>query len=264
MASYTLYTFEYSVWAAVAELGVWETGYTDEEVEFKRVNLVDGENFNPDFLALNLEGTVPTLQAKDGSLYTNTKAAVAELMKHGRIQLNAGSSAVLDMMHNPKYDSNFSLVSVRDEEELKAKAASVPGIFAAGRAEPYKAFYEAKLAVNGGLLAIYQGKVPTEVTEGFFTQSKAHFENVSSGLYEVFPDLISSTGLPEDGPTVSDLFFGAWLARISATVGGKTTEDGLNALETAFGKPLPKKIVAYWNSWGARVSWKKVYAAGIH
>ncbi|KAJ7580282.1 hypothetical protein C8J56DRAFT_795674 [Mycena floridula] len=271
MALYTLYTFEYSIWAA----GESETGFNDGEVEFKSINLVQGENFNPEYLALNPEGTVPMLQAKDGSLYTNTKAAVAELVKHGRIQLNAGSAAVLDAIHDQKYDSNFSSVSVRDEEELKAKAASVQGIFTAGRqaalekystgpgAEPYKAFYEAKLAANGGLLAIYQGKVPAQVTEGFFTQSKAHFDTVSNGLYKVFPDLISSTGLPEDGPAVSDLFLGAWLARISSTVGGKKTEDGLKALETAFGKPLPKKIVTYWNSWSARDSWKKVYAGGL-
>ncbi|KAJ7580235.1 hypothetical protein C8J56DRAFT_1030121 [Mycena floridula] len=286
MALYTLYTFEYSVWGAIAALAASETGYNDEEVESKSVNVPQGENLKPEYLALNPAGTVPTLQAKDGTLHTNTKACVAELIKHGRIKLDAGSAGIIEAMHNPKYDPNVSLLSARNDEELEAKATSLPGIYAAGRqaalekystgpgAEAYKAFYERELVeaaniigrpTNIGLLALYQGKATAEVTERFFTQSKAHFDTVSNGLYEVFPDLISSDGLPENGPTVSDLFFGAWLARISVTVGGKTTEDGLKALETAFGKPLPQKIVTYWNSWGARESWKKVYGAiGLH
>ena len=54
-------------------------------------------------------------------------------------------------------------------------------------AAPYKTFYEEKKKANGGLLAIFQGKVPAETKEGFFKTSQAHFENVKKYLYEVLP-----------------------------------------------------------------------------
>lgn len=74
MSKPILYTFQMSVWAAVPELALYvsilfptgsynvftmirishrvELGYTDEDVEKKVINLVEGANFSPVFLEI--------------------------------------------------------------------------------------------------------------------------------------------------------------------------------------------------------------------
>jgi len=132
-------------------------------------------------------------------------------------------------------------------------------------AAPHKDFYDAKIAGNGGLLAIYQGKAPEAVKLGFFAKSQAHFETVSSVFFEVLPPYLPESGfIGGESPGEDDFHIGAWLARISATAGAKASEDGLKALESALGKPIPAKVAAYWNAWIERPSWTVVYADGLH
>ena len=130
---------------------------------------------------------------------------------------------------------------------------------------PHRAFYDDKLASNGALLSIYEGKVSEEILLDFFRKSQAHFDSVSKAIYEIIPEYLPSKGfLGTDRPGEDDFHLAAWLARIAATVGAKQGGVGLQAFELAFGRPVPEKVASYWNAWIQRASWKRVYAAGLH
>ncbi|KAJ7139837.1 hypothetical protein C8R44DRAFT_606389 [Mycena epipterygia] len=271
----TLYVFAGSVWAAAAELAVADLGYSESDVTLKSVNLVLGENFAPSFLKINDKGTLPTLEA-DGKVYTTTAEVIAALVKDAPVKVKAGT-AIIDTIHDDKFDPNFAMFLSRDEAELSAKGSGMPGMFVAKRQEalekysqeaegaPHKDFYEAKLAQNGGMLAVVTGKAPAEHKAGFFAKSQDHFDTVKTAVFEVLPGFLPTSGfIGGERPGEDDFHVGAWLTRIAATVLAKSSDDALAAFETAYGAPVPAKVAAYWGAWTARPSWKKVYAGGLH
>ncbi|KAK7064468.1 GST N-terminal domain-containing protein [Favolaschia claudopus] len=271
----TLYIFAGSVWAAVAELAVAELGYKEGDVTFKTVNLMEGENFAASFLKINPNGTLPTLES-DGKSHTSTAEVTAALVKDAPIKVKAGSS-IIQTIHEDKYDPNFAMLLARNDEELNAKSAGLAGMFLSKRqaaleklsaepgAEEFKAFYDTKKGQNGGMLAIVTGKAPAEHKNGFLAQSQAHFDNVKSAVFTVLPGFLPDSGfIGGEIPGEDDFHVGAWLTRIAATTGAKSADDALAALEKAYGAPVPAQVAAYWGTWTARPSWKKVYADGLH
>lgn len=122
-------------------------------------------------------------------------------------------------------------------------------------------FYKAKIAGNGGLLAIYSGTAPDKATQQFYATSQQHWENLRKFILEELPGYLPESGfIGGERPGEDDFHLGAWLARIVATTGGKDA----SALEAELGQSVPPKVVAYWATWSVRDSWKKVYAQGLH
>lgn len=108
----TLYTFGASVWGAAAELAVHELGVPD--VEFKQTNLLQGENFEPAFIAKNPNATLPTLEA-DGKTFTNTTDVVHYLASIAPTPLpepTAEQKELIRIIHEDQYDPNFALLLV--------------------------------------------------------------------------------------------------------------------------------------------------------
>lgn len=56
-----LYYGSTSVWSSVVRLTIVEKGYGADEIEFKLVNMVAGDNYKPEYLRINPFGTVPAL-----------------------------------------------------------------------------------------------------------------------------------------------------------------------------------------------------------
>jgi len=272
MSKPVLYTFGGSVWAAVPELAIIELGI---DVDKKVVNLINGENFDPAFIKINPNATLPTLEA-DGKVYTNTADVVSYLVKNASVPVKAGTS-LIPLIHEDKYDPNFAFLLARNEEEIQAKAGSVPGLFLSNRqtalekysatphAVPFKSFYEAKISGNGNLLAIYQAKVPDHVKNGFFESSKQHWENLRVFIKETLPGYLPESGfIGGERPGEDDFHVAAWLARIAATLGGDAGKDGVKVLEKELEGPVPNKVANYWAAWSERESWKVTYREGLH
>jgi len=267
-----LYVFGLSVWSAAPELAVAELEYPEGAVEKKVVNLVEGENFTPEFLAVNPKATLPTLQA-DGEVFTDTASVTHWLVKHASKKVTTGTTFITKI-HEDKYDPNFPLLLVRNDDELKAAADGFPKLFVQNRqnalekhsktekAAPFKQFYQDKIAGNGGILAIYKGEASPD---DFYKQSEAHWKTISDFILNELP-----TTLPESGflggaaPGEDDFHLGAWLARLVHVSGGKNDKEGIKALEKETKQPIPPKVVAYWVAWSERPSWNKVYADGLH
>ncbi|KAJ6508855.1 hypothetical protein C8R45DRAFT_969051 [Mycena sanguinolenta] len=281
----TLYGFEASIWTAVTELAVAELGYEDGDITTKAVNVVEGENFAPWFVKLNPAATVPVLES-DGKVYTSTEGVVACLVKDAPVKVKAGTAAIIETIHEQKYDPNFALFLTRDNAEMTAKRTALPGTFQAlpttflanrqrilekyvhepdSDAAPYRAFYEGKLAENTGMRALFTGTARTEEQAAFFTASQAHFETVKQAVFEVFPAFLPESGFIGGAvPGEDDFHAGAWFTRIAAIFGATAAEEGLAAFEKAYGAPVPAKVAAYWEAWTRRASWRKVYAKWLH
>ena len=187
----------------------------------------------------------------------------------------------------------------RSDEELKAKAGSIPGIFVANRASTafdveflhslltsprfrsgqaalerisatpeaakFKSFYDEKIASNGGLLKVYKYEVPEEAKKGFFQNSTGHVANIRDLIVNVLPSKLPASGfLAGEKPGEDDYHLIAWLARIASTVFASNDADGILAYKKELGVDVPSSVVAYWKLWAARPSFKVVYAGGLH
>ncbi|KAI0361707.1 hypothetical protein OH77DRAFT_1417974 [Trametes cingulata] len=276
MSEPVFYTFGLSVWAAAPELAIAELGYPADAIQTKVVNLVEGENFTPEFLKINPHGTLPTLVA-DGKAYTNTKDVVHYLIEHAPKKGVTPGTAFIDTIHEEKLDPNAPLLLARTEEELKASASGFPFTFVNNRqksleknsthpeAGPFKAFYDEKKAGNGGILTIYKGEASEEAKQAFFKHSAQHWDALASFLLNDLPALLPDSGfLGGDSPGEDDFHLGAWLARIVHLTGGKADKDGYKSLEKETKKPIPPKVAAYWAAWIERPSFKRVYVEGLH
>ncbi|KAI0639331.1 hypothetical protein C8Q77DRAFT_53853 [Trametes polyzona] len=275
MSKPVFYTFGHSVWSAAPELAIAELGYPDDAFETKIVNLIEGENFTPEFLKINPHATLPTLVA-DGKSYTNTKDVVHHIVEHAPKKAAPGT-AIIDTIHAGRIDPNAPLFFARSEGELQEKASGFPSTFARNRqnslekngarpeAAPFKAFYDEKKAANGGILAIYKGEASAEAREAFIKQSIQHWEALAAFILNELP-----AALPESGfiggatPGEDDFHVGAWLTRIVQLTGGSAAKDGYKSLEKETKKPVSPKVAAYWAAWVERPSFKKVYANGLH
>uniref|UniRef100_A0A0W0GBG9 GST N-terminal domain-containing protein n=1 Tax=Moniliophthora roreri TaxID=221103 RepID=A0A0W0GBG9_MONRR len=273
MSKPVLYTFSGSAWAAAPELAVAEL-YPDGAIDMKVVNLVRGENFNPSFIKLNPNATLPTLEA-DGKAYTTTKDVVAYLVENASRPVKRGTS-LIDIIHEDRLDPNLALLLSRNDEELKAKGAELLSAYLSGRqdalnkfsasieATPFKAFYEAKIAANDSVLSIYKSEAPDAAKEEFFKRSQVHFDTIAAFVNQDLPNYLPVSGfIGGEEPGEDDFHLGAWIARIVATLGAQTSEEATQAVERSYGKSLPEKVAVYWRVWVSRPSWKKVYAKGL-
>lgn len=69
---------------------------------------MNGGNFEPSFLKLNLNATLPTLAAGSNT-YTDTKSVVSYLNSIASSPV-AKATAFTDLIHEDKYDPNFALL----------------------------------------------------------------------------------------------------------------------------------------------------------
>ncbi|CAE6435090.1 unnamed protein product [Rhizoctonia solani] len=290
-----LYVFGASVWASAPSLALLELKYPPGAVEEKVVNLLEGENFTPEFIKINNNATLPTLVTADKT-YTDTAGSVEWIVlnaptpgiksthQDGSVEwivLNAPTPGiksthqdVIVAVHRDNIDPNFSLLSARTQEELDSKRGGIPGQFIRQRQakleelapkspEDLKVWYKGKLEFNGFLSSVYAEGASSDVTSGWFDKSNQHWENVKAFITSELPNFLPESGFI-DGvvPGEADFHVAAWLARTAGVSGAKI--DDVAPLGEALDLSLDPKIVAYFNAWKVRDSWKKVYEEGLH
>jgi len=275
MTKATLYTFGGSIWGAAAELAVASLGYTDDEVELKSCNLVNGENFEESFLKLNPNATLPTLVVSPSVTYGSTYDVVNYLVsKKPGVAGKVSDTKIIEVIHDENVDPNKAFLVARSEADLKEHSAGFPGTFVRSRqaklesllkvsSPENKAFYERKIAENGFLVTVYDGKGDHIA---FFAEANAHWQRIANLITDELPKYLPDSGfIGGDKPGPDDFHVGAWLARIGMLTGGPVDADGWKSIAKELnGKPVPAKVQSYWAAWSAQPAWKKVYAAGLH
>ena len=138
-------------------------------------------------------------------------------------------------------------------------------ISATPEAAEFKAFYDEKIAANGGLLKVYKYQVPDEAKNGFFQVSTSHVANMCDLILNALSTKLPASGfLGGERPGEDDFHVIGWLARIASTVFAPNDATGILAYEKELGVPVPPSVVSYWKLWAERPSFKTVYAGGLH
>ncbi|KAJ1311392.1 hypothetical protein OPQ81_009884 [Rhizoctonia solani] len=269
-----LYVFGASVWASAPSLALLELNYPPGAVEEKVIDLLEGENFTPEFIRINNSATLPTLVTADKT-YTDTAGSVEWIVLNAPTPgVKSTHQDVIVAVHRDNIDPNFSLLSARTQEELDSKRGDIPGQFIRQRQakleelapkspEDLKTWYKEKLEFNGFLSSVYAEGASSDVTSGWFDKSNEHWENVKTFITSELPGFLPEGGFIDGAtPGEADFHVAAWLARTAGVSGAKI--DDVSPLGEALGLTLDPKVVAYFDAWKVRDSWKKVYAEGLH
>ncbi|KAK1219553.1 hypothetical protein PQX77_017742 [Marasmius sp. AFHP31] len=113
MSKPVLYTFSASVWGAVAELAVAELTQPGE-IEMKTVDLLKGENFDPEFIktptqpSQHSKQTVKSTRAPSKSYNTSSNATGPG---PGGKDKDVKPKELLEKIHEERLDPNFAFVA---------------------------------------------------------------------------------------------------------------------------------------------------------
>lgn len=139
----TLYTFKLSLWAASGRLAVYELDIPN--VKFVEVDLSKAENFSPDFLGINPNHTIPTLEViedRKKEIMKDTTSVVNYLNTLAGNQLSVpdhkdAMDDFIKEMHDSADVGNPLFFTSGSPEELEAKKSIIIP-FLQGRIDAWK------------------------------------------------------------------------------------------------------------------------------
>jgi len=280
-----LYEFVGSCWANVPKLALSEAGYNKDDVEFIAINLVElrfqGKNFEPEYLKINPNGTVPTY-ISNGKTYTDSTTAVSAILREAphppRVSAHT-STSIIDEIHGEAHDPNASLLISISDEDRQNKINGVPKAFLSGRQKAldklvenppaeFKDFLTKKQAFNKSLLDFLTGE-PDEATKNeIYSKGKELWKSSGIVIRGVITQALQKTEGPYAGgkePSEVDFHIITWLSRVISNTGvepGSPASKAIPVLQKwTGGHEIDPVVGKYWDAWIARDSFKD---NGIH
>ena len=189
------------------------------------------ENFDPEYIKINPNGTVPSLTSAhlDAPL-TDSRAILEHLdqLHHDTNSLSSGDPVVqakveeiIGIVHDDQVSTNLILLQARDKEELESKRASMWKSFVGNRQAqlekhqaqlPEHTFYPSKLKDNTPLQDLYTSEaVDGPQVEDFFRSTHDGYRDFAAGLGRLNTAIV----LPHVAGkqlTYADLHVVPWLA----------------------------------------------------
>ncbi|KAH0489739.1 hypothetical protein TgHK011_010154 [Trichoderma gracile] len=275
---FTIYSSPESQWVGVMSLALHEKGLKEhQDYHVHEIRLSTGDNFAPEYLAINPNGTVPSLTAPSLAkpliesvdiLRWIDSRGTRTLVPQDEIR----SREILELMHSPSMSTNLILFQARDAAEMAAKKSSAWNAFLEGRqarldkelaAKPDHTFYVSKAAENLSITSLYRSDIGPDHEE-LFKLSDQMYRTVAEGL-DKLEGLIA---LPyAAGSQVSEADYNTvpWLAH--AMMGAETPVTAIQdfgPLERLIQKTVPEfKIGPRTKEWWSNISkteaFKKVY-----
>jgi glutathione S-transferase len=257
---FTLYTSDASQWAYVAHLTIDEKGYEPSEYIVKQIGLgkqphkitdlipntglvVDGENFAPEYVQINPNGTIPSLtssslpeplvDSKDILRYLDSNHPKGPSLFPADPKQRHKIEELIAHVHQPKLSTNLILLQARDAQELGAKKASFWKDFVRNRqrklikygaTHPNIPLYLLRTPENGKLYHIYNASEIGPKHDQFFADSRQGYKDFAAGLNEL-DSMIVLPYAAGDKVTAADLHIVPWLAHALWGAGGKTIEE---------------------------------------
>ncbi|KAL3486201.1 hypothetical protein BJX62DRAFT_215653 [Aspergillus germanicus] len=276
----TLYASTASQWAYVPILGLREKGYKPDEYDVVHIDLMTAKNFEPEYLQINPNGTIPSLAAPGLAKALVDSVDILEYLDRSRPDtaplILADSSSkmrvqqLIDFVHSTQADTNLVLLQARSHEELDAKKNSPWNTFLSNRQavlEKYRAedpshpFYERRAAENGALLWLYTSEATSEHTE-FFERTHAQYCDFATGL-DHLDSLLVLPYAASPSVTAADLHIVPWLAHAMWGAGGLEIDE-FEPLEKLIQKSLPGfqiggRIKEWWANISQRDSFRECY-----
>ncbi|KAL7920243.1 hypothetical protein ACQKWADRAFT_163661 [Trichoderma austrokoningii] len=275
---FTIYTAPESQWVGVMHLALVEKGLKkDVDYDVKVVSLSNADNFAPDYIAINPNGTVPSLTAPSLSKPITESADILRWIDaRGTKTLTpenaARSKEILDLVHSPAMSTNLILFQARDADEMASKKSSGWNTFLEARqlrlekelaAQPTHPFYVSKTAENLSVTSLYRADIgPTH--DDFYKMTDEMYRTLAAGLNK----LDSLIALPyAAGLRVSEADYNAvpWLSH--AMMGADTpiaNVQDFGPLERLVQKTVPDfkigpKIREWWANIAKTEAFKEVF-----
>ncbi|KAI8581162.1 hypothetical protein K450DRAFT_233389 [Umbelopsis ramanniana AG] len=162
-----LYSSKDALWPGPPRLTIAEKGIKDIKVE--EIQIAAGQNFSPEYLALNANGTVPALKHENSEKVLDDSTDICEFLnkEYDGIDLLPAEHAetvhqIIQEAH--AVDANFLTITPANEAELQQKKAFATGFLEARihslknyqkSTLEYKEYYLGRLQQNEFLLGAY-------------------------------------------------------------------------------------------------------------
>jgi glutathione S-transferase len=245
-----------------------------------RLRAVGGENFHPEYVKINPNGTVPSLTSASlaqplvdtteileymNKRQTGTKLVPDDPATQEKMQ------KIIDLVHSDQVGTNLILLQARNKEEMEKKQASMWKAFLGARQEKlekyiqqapeFNDYYAHRIEMNGAVHKLYNIPVGKE-HEPFFEQSDSMFRDFAAGV-EQLGELIVLPYAAGDKITLADLHVVPWFSHALWGAGGVEVND-FEPLEKLLqvsvpGFTIPPKIKEWWATMGKRESFKKCF-----
>ncbi|WOO81417.1 uncharacterized protein LOC62_03G004941 [Vanrija pseudolonga] len=195
------------------------------------------------------------------------------------------------LVRDPYVDPNFLDLAARDAGELGVKLGASQGTMLATRRLALKRYVhmahdelslltpvsalksweqqvvnllEDKAAANQALFDIYSSDLGLDRQPEFFEASRAAWTvHVSGTLSKLEASMVGPFALG-DHLSIADCYIIAWLTRLVSLSHGNPGPGGIHALEPNLGgHRIGAKLVAFWQHWIQRKSFRKVFTAAF-
>jgi glutathione S-transferase len=297
----TVFSWIGSQWAGVAHLGLAEKGFGNEEVEIKEIDLrkfshaqekmemltqtndkVNAENFDPEYLKKNPNGTVPTLAASHLSQPLVDTRQILEYLDQSRpsvkgpnltpvdLQDQSRATALIELVHSNDLETGVIIFGCLNDSEFHRLQASPFMTYVAARqtalekyhsADPTNLFYGTKLIENGALHSLLTGSPNADRTT-FFADTSAKYTRFAAGLNMLERQILLPYAVGYH-VTLADLHIAPWLSHTLYAL-GTTDPSDFSKLEGRIQQVVPNfklgpKIPEWWKNFGKRDSFQKVF-----
>lgn len=271
-----LYEFSESCWSNVPKLAISESGFKKDDFEWVHVGLLEGANFNPEYLKITAHGTVPVLQYK-GKTYTDSTTIAPEILKiapHPPPVSADTSTSIIEEIHAAAHDPNATLILPINDQDREAKINGIPKAFLEGRQkaldkyapdapEEFKAFLTKKQGENKQLLDFYSSTPDEATKQAIYGTAAQLWKSVGITIRGVVTQALKKNGGPfagGDKPSEVDFHIITWLSRSITNAGVKPGSSASVAIpkleEYTGGHAFDPVIGKYWDAWLVRDSFK--------
>ncbi|KAH7119377.1 hypothetical protein B0J13DRAFT_612900 [Dactylonectria estremocensis] len=281
---FIVYSFVGSQWAGVVHLALAEKSFAEADYDIKEIDLVAADNFNPAYLKINPNGTVPSLTS--ASLENPLTDSIDILRYLDGLRLGHNNlvpvednaktkqkvQAILDLVHSDDLGTNLILLQARDAEEMQHKKNSDWKTFLEARqtrlekervSNPGHPFYGLKAQENGQLYKLYVTDIGPE-HQLFFKKTHEMYRSFAAGM-EKLEALLVLPYAAGDTITEADWHVAPWLSHAMAGAGTNPSEiQDFKPLERLIQKSVSgftvgPKTREWWANVAATGSFKKVF-----
>ena len=245
-------------------------------------NQVKAENFDPQYLMKNPNGTVPTLTASHLSQPLIDTRQILEYLDQSRPSKNsphlipagaqekAAANELIELVHSNDLETGLIIFGCLDDREIHRVQASPLMAYLTARqtalnryhsADPTNEFYAAKLEENDYLYSIFTDS-PSADRAAFFTDTAAKYKTFAAAL-EMLERQIRLPYAIGDHVSLADLHMVPWLSHALYAL-GTTDPSDFSKLEGRIQQAVPDfkfghKIPQWWSNFGKRDSFHKVF-----